>query len=630
MSEKFELSKYQQNIVDFVKLNRGNLLIDAKAGSGKTSTLLLISDELLKTGKKCMFLSFNKSIAEELNAKINNSNCVVKTVHSLGQSFIRSYLYKKHNTNYELVVETNKLRDLCRMYYEQCFQDRVIAYHKGTMEDKELKDLHNNLISDFVTICNFVRLYGQDYTNSKLNDEIMNRFCRHLPEQVDADVIPNYQDLVPSVINKTLELFENPMDTTTDGKPIYRIDFVDMIYFPVYFNMTVPYSLKDSLDTVLIDESQDLSQLQQLFIRKLNTGYNRFIFVGDRNQSIYGFNGADSQAIDRIKRNFSPTELPLSICYRCPERVVRLAQTNVPDIEWNKDRPDKGVLETTTYLEMKQNIKEGEIIIGRKNRDLLQIFRDFTLKDKRQIKFKNKDMVNAITRDIVQSVRDYQNLYAKNFNIDVEVHNHMAEFVRETQLTPKNPVYKTEKDTYIKSYLKEHRDEIDKKKIMKSHQTLEYLVTCMEEYKEKGAYQFEEDNPLTEYYETILEFMEEYKERHSSPLVSDFLDYIEHFLNASLNLYNVPIISSIHSMKGGEANTVYIYDYPRFPYRWQDMSNEDEQQEENLKYVAVTRAKKNLYLILIDPKKAKSEEQEERFKALNEETKSEIAQINEM
>ena len=124
--------------------------------------------------------------------------------------------------------------------------------------------------------------------------------------------------------------------------------------------------------------------------------------------------------------------------------------------------------------------------------------------------------------------------------------------------------------------------------------------------------------------------MEEYKERHSAPLVSDFLDYIEHFLNASLNLYNVPIISSIHSMKGGEANTVYIYDYPRFPYRWQDMSNEDEQQEENLKYVAVTRAKKNLYLILIDPKKAKSEEQEERFKALNEETKSEIAQINKM
>ena len=66
-----------------------------------------------------------------------------------------------------------------------------------------------------------------------------------------------------------------------------------------------------------------------------------------------GFNGADTKAIDRIKDNFYPKELPLSICYRCPEKVVRLAQKFVPDIEWNKDRPDKGTLDVCEYDEMK-------------------------------------------------------------------------------------------------------------------------------------------------------------------------------------------------------------------------------------------------------------------------------------
>lgn len=977
MNRDFELSSYQQDIMDYVSLNKGNLLIDAKAGSGKTSTLLLIADEILKSKGNCLFLSFNKSIVEELQMKLPSIASNIKTVHSLGQSFIRSYLYKKHNTNYELLVESGKLRSLVREYYELSFQERIKAYCEATMGENDIKDLHNNLITDFVTICNFIRLYGQNYNDAKSIDYITNRFCRYIGDYID-EVIPNYYDLVYAVLNKTIELFEHPTDTTADGKPVYIIDFVDMIYFPVYFNMNVPYSLKNSLDTVLCDECipevhfveteygkmkfrelkrridkgecikvktfnekteqfefknviniidkgvkpvyeitttglnkiqatdnhpfmtqngwkqlkdlkvgkdylyldkpsnqktkyipnddqlqlilgsalgdgslqkvsnndyefrikftqgenqlnylkfkqqmlcckepyilrsgythkdniyttnskvfllpynskiefinhldlrglavlymddgsklskydyssthiscnsfnldetnalisklkefgvnstnvpykrnnkvynelhidsdnakiffekiapymhpdcyyknplstgeyewnsnwksfggniiksiqyvgeqkvldmevednhnfliskfhqkggssiivhncQDLSQLQQLFIRKLNTGFNRFIFVGDRNQSIYGFNGADTEAIDRIKFNFTPKELPLSICYRCPEKIVRLAQKNVPSIEWNTLRQDKGILETMDYDKMKLNIKPGEVIIGRRNKDLLQIYRDFVLKDKRQIRFKNRDLVNAINRDITGCIKDYLKLYAKNQNIDRIVYEHMEQFEKETGNHKKSILYKGEMDQFIKEYIKEHKEEFRAKKIMKTNHTLDYLITCMEEYKNNGAYNYEEDNILTEYYETILEFMEEFKERHSSILVQNFLDYIESFLTASLDQYNVPVISSIHSMKGGEADTVYIYDYPRFPYGWADMSKEDMQQEENLQYVAITRAKKNLYLLLMDISKAKDEKQAERIEAQNSETIATVREIN--
>lgn len=625
----FELSKYQQDIVDYVKYNKSNLLIDAKAGSGKTSTLILIADELLKSGQKCLFLSFNKSIVDELKLKIPAMSSNIKTVHSLGLSFIRSYLYKKHNTNYEIIdmdIGKKKVRELCKSYYDKYFMNTITDYCKETMSEQEIKEVHTNNVTDFVSICNFIRLYCGDYSDQKTIEYITNRFCKTLPVYID-EVLPNYYELVPAVLNKILELFEHPQQNI-EGKFEYAIDFLDMIFLPVYYNMTVPYSLKDSLDTILIDESQDLSQLQQMFVRRLYTGYNRFIFVGDRNQSIYGFNGADTKAIDRIKSNFVPKELPLSICYRCPEKIVRLAQDNVPSIEWNKDRLDKGTLETVTYSQMKKNIGPGNMIIGRKNRDLLTIYKDFTLNDKREIKFKNKDMVTAIQRDITQCIRDYMLNYAKNLNIDRVVYEYMDKFAATNNISKNSTLYKAELNNFIKTYAKEHKDELSSKQIMKSHQTLDYLDKCMTEYKLDGAYQYEEDNILTSYFDIIIDFIEEYKKTHSSILVADFVSYMEDFLNASLTKYNVPIISSVHSMKGGEADTVYIYDYPRFPYYWSGQTSEDEQQEKNLQYVAITRAKKNLYLILQDPVKAKSPEQAERIEENNDNCVARVDEIN--
>lgn len=625
----FKLSKYQQDIIDYVKFNRGNLLIDAKAGSGKTSTLILIADELLKSGQKCLFLSFNKSIVDELKLKIPSMSSNIKTVHSLGLSFIRSFLYKRHNTNYEIIdmdIGKKKVRELCKSYYEKYFMNSITEYCKETMSEQEIKELHGNIITDFVSICNFIRLYCGKFDDQKTIDYITNRFCKTLPLYIDS-ALPNYYELIPAVINQILNMFEHP-NQNMEGKYEYAIDFLDMIFLPVYYNMSVPYSLKDSLDTILIDESQDLSQLQQMFVRRLYTGFNRFIFVGDRNQSIYGFNGADTKAIDRIKSNFGPKELPLSICYRCPEKIVRLAQDNVPSIEWNKERLDKGTLKAVTYSQMKKQIGPGDMIIGRRNRDLLTIYKDFTLNDKKEIKFRNRDMVNAIQRDITQCIRDYMINYAKNTNIDRVVHEYMDSFARANNLTEKSNLYQAELNNFIKNYAKEHKEELANKEIMKANQTLEYLEKCMLEYKEDGAYKYDEDFILTSYYDIISEFIQEYKKSHSSILVSDFVSYMENFLNAALTKFNVPIISSIHSMKGGEADTVYIYDYPKLPYKWNDMSKDDEQQEINLQYVAITRAKKNLYLMLLDTSKAKSPEQAQKMEESNDNCIYKIDEIN--
>lgn len=625
--EKFELSQYQKDIMNYIDSTNSNLLVDAKAGSGKTSTLILVSEKLNQQNQNSIFLSFNKSIVEELQEKLPDS--IVKTIHSLGMTFIRSYLYKKHNKNYVLEVDSSgtKLRTLCKEYYDKYFKPIVTEINKDIMSADDLTKLHTDLVNDFISVCNFIRLYGNDYGDVEQVRKIVRKFTNSLAEASD-EYLTNYYELVIAVLDKTIELFQNPSNTNSLGQPIYVIDFVDMIYFPVYFNMSIPYSLKNSLDTVLVDETQDLSMLQQLFVSKLNTGNNRFIFVGDKNQSIYAFSGADTHSIDRLKYNFQPKELPLSICYRCPKKIIKLAQQIVPSIEWNPNREDTGHLEAITYTEMKKMLKPNDILIGRRNKDLLKIYKDFTLGDKKQIKFKNKELVNSIIKSLINCIKDYMLLYAKGQNIDKVVYEHMMEFSKRTHYDAKTKEYKNEMNDFIKQYAKEHSVIKTKKPIMKANQTLDYLQKCMEEFKEYGAYEYDLECDGRQYYDIIMEFINEYKAKHVSVLVDDFIYYLKDFLNGSNNYTDVPIISSVHSMKGGEANRVFIYDYPKFPYEFRDMSDDEKQQEYNLQYVAITRAKKELFLMLLDPKDAPNEDMVQWYEDKNKECQQMVKLIN--
>ena len=90
MNEILTPSKYQQNIYDFVKDEEGNCVINAVAGSGKTTTIIE-SLKYIPTNLKVIFIAFNKAIVETLKDRIP-SNIKVQTFHSLGNSAIyKSY-----------------------------------------------------------------------------------------------------------------------------------------------------------------------------------------------------------------------------------------------------------------------------------------------------------------------------------------------------------------------------------------------------------------------------------------------------------------------------------------------------------------------------------------------------------
>ena len=78
----FRPSRYQEDIFHFCVAGQGDGLIVAAAGAGKTSTLIEAA-QLLRADKT-LFLAFNRSIADELRARLANTEIDVLTVHGLG------------------------------------------------------------------------------------------------------------------------------------------------------------------------------------------------------------------------------------------------------------------------------------------------------------------------------------------------------------------------------------------------------------------------------------------------------------------------------------------------------------------------------------------------------------------
>jgi superfamily I DNA/RNA helicase len=98
----------------------------------------------------------------------------------------------------------------------------------------------------------------------------------------------------------------------------------------------------------------------------------RLVAVGDPNQAIYGFSGADNDSLEQIKRDFDAETLPLSVTYRCPKEVVRLAQQYVAGIEAHDTNAEGEVL-PLKYDDLVKTVKVGDAVLCRYNKYLVNL-----------------------------------------------------------------------------------------------------------------------------------------------------------------------------------------------------------------------------------------------------------------
>jgi DNA helicase-2/ATP-dependent DNA helicase PcrA len=302
------------------------MLINALAGSAKTSTLVMIANALPVQPILC--LAFNKKIAEEMTERLpGHATC--RTMNAIGHRIWQTACARKITIN-------------PRKNYE-LFKANVEGLSKG-----QRQEAYETFGDDLKAVVQAKRegyIPTSKYPHAKpLTD---NRFWQSLDE------VPS--ELSKSLINKTIC---DSIKQAYDG----ILDFDDQIYMPTLFGGTFP-----RFPLILVDEAQDLSPINHAILRKLVT--TRFIGVGDPWQSIYGFRGAVVGGMRSLEQAFNCRTFPLSVSFRCPRAIVLEARKHVPHMKWFKEG---GYVETLRKLHI-QDIPDGAAVICRSNAPLFHL-----------------------------------------------------------------------------------------------------------------------------------------------------------------------------------------------------------------------------------------------------------------
>lgn len=303
----FTPSAYQQAVFDFITGGTGHAIVRAVAGSGKTTTLVQALN-LIDPRKQALFLAFNKSIAQELQARVP-SYVSARTLNSLGFGSCMANIQPRP------AIDATKVRKIIKEMlppdkarYTACI-GRIVALCKA------------NGIVPGIPGCRPLAPYRADVI-----DSLMDAHDIEVPGPWDE-----VYELAAEVLRRSVALKE-------------IIDFDDQLYLPVIHGWTVP-----QYDWVFVDEAQDLSLVQRALVKKALKPNGRLVAVGDDRQAIYAFRGADSRSMEALASDFSCTDLPLSISYRCAKKIVALAKKLVPWIESNPAAPDGEIESLPTF-----------------------------------------------------------------------------------------------------------------------------------------------------------------------------------------------------------------------------------------------------------------------------------------
>ncbi len=332
--KEFIPSKYQQAIFDWVKYGVGNAVVEAVAGSGKTTTIVKALD-IIPTDRRILFLAFNKHIVKELKGRVPK-HIRVATLHSLGFSIIR------------------KLEDFRDLDEEKVTKilDEFWSINRDKVPDQPTRSRNRNKRSAMRKVVSLCKATLVDYNDQDQVLGIINRFHIEIDEQDEQEVI----ERLPYVMQKNNEDLE-------------IIDYDDMTYLPVAIERLRLHC--DKYDFILVDEGQDLNLCNIELVLNFLAPNGRIVVVGDRYQSLYAFRGADPRAIPRMIERLSAVTLPLSITYRCPKASVKRVQHLVPNIQ-AAETAIEGKLESIFYKDLVDHLQEGDMVLCRANAPLVK------------------------------------------------------------------------------------------------------------------------------------------------------------------------------------------------------------------------------------------------------------------
>lgn len=592
----------------------GPCMILAGPGSGKTRVITYRIKNLIEKGinpKHILAISFTKNSAREMKERTislidNASRVSFGTFHSV---FFKILRYFKNYDIERIISESEKFKVI----------KNILRGLKNANSENE--EFIKNLINDI----------------SKAKNNL------------DDMVNLNNKEISYDEFDKIKLLYESYKNQTK------KIDFDDMLvdtYYSLKSNKSILNSVQNKYRYILIDEFQDINKVQFECINLIANRYKNLFVVGDDDQTIYSFRGANPLFLLDFEKNFdSVKKIKLDINYRCNNNVIETSNILIKNNENRFDKDIKGLNNNKNIFRYKNflNAQEEAKYIGKEilklkedgydfsqicilyrtniqSRAFVDVFMDFN------IPFYLKDAVFSIYDHwISKDILSYLNIIKGNTS-----HSHYKRIINK-------PFRYISKDNILKASLGEgnfldelcYKNQLKKgqlRKIQKFEENIDFMrYMDLTDIINHIRYEINYDDYIINYcenrkisaqpmFDILNEFSDSCKKFKNIEQLFEYIEEVKRTLEESKfknNLKSSVILSTIHSCKGLEFDNIFISGANEGIIPSNKSTKDLIEEERRLFYVAMTRSKSNLYICSYDEKYGKKQEVSRFLKEIN-------------
>ena len=570
------LSAKQQEIVNFTD---GALLVKASAGSGKTRVLTeRVKNLAEKTRRKILAITFTNKACEEIKNRIKEQN---------------PDLLKK--------VDVFTFHGFCNSVLER--HGSYIGYAKLPeiiSSQEEIYTLMEEAVKATPTInMKYQRL--DEKGKKKVIYEAIEQTAR-----IKRNFIPD-EDLYESDQDTVILYFayRNLMQSMN------TIDFDDMLLL-VYKLFTTNVRIADlyrrNYDYICIDEAQDLNNAQYRLLRSLaNDGYKNVMMVGDAKQSIYAFNGSSKEyMLKHFVSDYSPVVFELAENYRSAREILEYANKIIPGANDTMTAQIQGMCKAYQLQSEEEEIDTIIHLIQKllKQKKLKYIERDIT-EDDITVLARNKYVLEPLEKKFEEFSIPYYYKNTSKVYKPLSTHGQYFETLLALRINPQDIMHEEQAKSIKKLDVNEDLCAAIKKGVEgirdDGSNFRSVLNGINNEIKRIASSQVENDELIMAYkdFEFIDSQWVAYAKTNANRSIQSFRNAM------TLGTTNVDVehhgvsLSTVHTMKGQENNIVFLMgmDDNTFPdYRAIQQGGNAMDQERNNLYVAITRAKRYLFI----------------------------------